>query len=140
LFFRDRRRSRRAGCHQEAERMTVRIAFAGDSESRALDHFGHAQEFVVFDVGEDAAALVEARKNDPFCSAGPKGEDALSATTGLLHDCQVVISAAAGPCVQQALAEAGLAALEYQGTIDEALAQLVARGFSKKFAGKVRHS
>jgi nitrogen fixation protein NifB len=120
--------------------MAVRIAFAGSAESRTLDHFGHAQEFVVFDVDDEAAQLVENRRNDPFCAAGPKGDDALAATTGLLRDCQVVISAAAGPCVQRALAEAGLATLEYEGTIDEALAQLVARGFSKKFAGKVRQS
>lgn len=116
--------------------MTVRVAFAGDSENRRLEHFGHAQEFVVFDVDEHAAALVDARRSDAFCSAGPKGDAALAATTSLLSDCQVVISTAVGPCVQNALAASGLATLEYDGTIDEALAQLVVRGFSKTFVPK----
>ena len=114
--------------------MTVRLAFAGDSENRQLDHFGHAQEFVVYDLDDSAAALVETRLIDAFCAAGPRGDDALAATTKLLSDCQIVISAAVGPCVQDALAKNGLVTLEYDGTIDEALAQLIARGFGRRYA------
>ena len=114
--------------------MTVRLAFAGDSENRQLEHFGHAQEFVVYDLEDTAATLVETRPIDAFCAAGPRGDDALAATTNLLSDCHIVISAAAGPCVQDALAKSGLVTLEYEGTIDEALAQLIARGFGRRYA------
>jgi len=114
--------------------MTVRLAFAGDSENRQLDHFGHAQEFVVYDLDDSTAALVETRAIDAFCAAGPRGDDALAATTNLLSDCQIVISAAVGPCVQDALAKNGLVTLEYEGTIDEALAQLIARGFGRRYS------
>jgi nitrogen fixation protein NifB len=114
--------------------MTARLAFAGDSENRQLEHFGHAQEFVVYDLDDEAAALVETRAIDAFCAAGPRGDDALAATTDLLRDCQIVISAAVGPCVQNALANSGLLTLEFEGTIDEALRQLVARGFGRRYA------
>jgi len=115
-----------------------RIAFARNSEDLQLGHFGHAEEFVIYDLGDEDATLIETRRNDRFCQAGPD-EGALSSTVALLQDCRAVITAAAGPCSRQALEAIGVSAIEYEGTLDEALAQLVARGFAKRYLTQEQH-
>ena len=118
--------------------MGVRIAFARGSGDPQLGHFGHAEEFVIYDLGAEDATLVETRRSDRFCQAGPD-QSALANTVALLGDCRAVITAAAGPCSRQALDAIGVSAIEYEGTLDEALAQLVARGFAKRYFIQEQH-
>ncbi len=118
--------------------MGVRIAFTRCSGDPRLGHFGHAEEFVIYDVGADDATLIETRRNDRFCQAGPD-QSTLESTVALLGDCRAVVTAAAGPCSRQALDALGVSAIEYEGTLDEALAQLVARGFAKRYFTQEQH-
>lgn len=118
--------------------MSIRVAFARSSGDSQLGHFGHAEEFVIYELGSAGATLIETRQNHRFCQAGPD-ESALESTVALLDDCRAVITAAAGPCSRQALDAVGVSAIEYEGTLDEALAQLVARGFAKRYSKGEQH-
>ncbi len=63
------------------------------------EHFGHAREFLVYEVTADAAKLIGHRKTELYCSGDDtcgEGEDVLAKTIRALHGCEVVLCAKIG--------------------------------------------
>jgi len=105
----------------------VKVAFAVNGDG-SLEHFGHAEEFAVYEFGVNAPVKHELRRASPFCQRADK-EVKLVAVTDLLADCQAVICAAIGPCAREELASADIEAFEYDGTVESAIEAIARRPF-----------
>jgi len=88
--------------------MRARAAVATRSGGLVDQHFGHAREFLVYDVTPAGAALVGRRVVERYCSGGEGEEDALGAALRTLADCHAVLTARVGQCPRGQLAAAGI--------------------------------
>ncbi len=71
-------------------------------------HFGHARELLVYDVGRDGARLVGRRVVAQYCVGGDGDDDVLAAALRALADCRAVLVAKVGHCPRGQLAAAGV--------------------------------
>lgn len=63
------------------------------------EHFGHAREFLIYEVNGAGAKMVGHRKTELYCSGDDtcgEGEDVLAKTIRALHGCEVVLCAKIG--------------------------------------------
>ncbi|MCM2333526.1 MAG: nitrogenase cofactor biosynthesis protein NifB, partial [Anaeromyxobacteraceae bacterium] len=88
--------------------LTARVAVATKGEGLVNQHFGHAREFLVYEVGRDGARLLSTRAVDRYCRGGEGEEDALATVVRALSDCQAVLISKVGHCPKGQLAAAGL--------------------------------
>ena len=114
--------------------MVLRVAVASRRGERIDLHFGAAEEFMVFDVTAEGAALIERR--DIASHALPEDETERNTVCRMLADCKVLLVEKVGPKPQEMLARVGIEATNlYAGKpIAEALAEL----FAAKCAARVR--
>lgn len=106
--------ARRAALHAVAAvdaRLTARVAVATAGGGLVNQHFGHAREFLVYEVDRTGARLVGTRSVDRYCQGGEEDEDALAATLRALEGCQAVLVARIGHCPRGQLAAAGVEAV-----------------------------
>jgi predicted Fe-Mo cluster-binding NifX family protein len=93
-------------------------------DGQAIDlHFGHAQEFVIYALGDGAARLVETRSAACYCHED-SDEARRAAVMELLADCRAVFTARIGDTPRQRLQKAGLSVVtDYPfARVSEALA------------------
>jgi nitrogen fixation protein NifB len=90
--------------------LTARVAVATKSGGLVDQHFGHAREFLVYDVSRDGATLVGRRSADGYCAGGDGDDDALGASLRALSDCKAVLVAKIGRCPEGQLQAAGIEA------------------------------
>lgn len=88
--------------------LSARVGVATKSGGLVDQHFGHAREFLVYDVNRGGARLVGRRTSDRTCSGGDGDDDALTVTLRALADCDAVLIAKVGHCPRQRLAAAGI--------------------------------
>jgi len=91
--------------------LSARVAVATKGDGLVNEHFGHAKEFLVYEVGKAGAKLLGARRVERYCKGGQAGEaeeDALAAVLRALSDCQAVLVAKVGHCPKGQLAAAGI--------------------------------
>ena len=105
--------------------MSVRIAVASSDGKVVNSHFGHAGQFLVFDMDEEGFAWKETRTNEPACQSGGHDGDALAASVALIRDCDLVLVSRVGPGAVQALEQAGVHPLEVSDYIPNALGKLL---------------
>ncbi len=109
---------------------TVLIAVATKGGGVVNQHFGHAEEFWVYEAGENWARLVGTRSVARYCE-GPSECDAdesvLDKTVRLLSDCAAVLCSKIGNGPREALTAAGIDAVECYDLIDSAVAAQGAR-------------
>lgn len=90
---------------------TLRMAVAS-TDGRTVDaHFGHAREFLVFDVSPMGARLVERRDIERYCSGPVTCGDAAPALAGAiaaLRDCAILLCARIGFEPWRALEDAAI--------------------------------
>ncbi len=103
----------------------LRIAVASRDGARVDQHFGQAEEFLVFDVTESGPSLVECRTVEAHARAD---EDTRDTICRMLADCGVLLVAKIGVTPQEKLAGAGIEASDLQSgrAIDAALAEVFA--------------
>ena len=89
-------------------RPAARVAVATRGGGRVDQHFGHAREFLVYDVSPGGAKLAGVRKVASYCQGGDGDEDALSATLRALAGCEAVLVARVGRCPRDQLTAAGI--------------------------------
>jgi nitrogen fixation protein NifB len=94
--------------------LTARVAVATKSGGLVDQHFGHAREFLVYDVSREGAALVGRRSADGYCAGGDGDDDALEASLRALSDCKAVLVAKIGRCPEGQLQAAGIEASSEQ--------------------------
>ncbi|MNC19926.1 FeMo cofactor biosynthesis protein NifB [compost metagenome] len=112
----------------DGEGSSLRIAVATRGDGRVNMHFGHAREFLVYEVSGQEQKLLGVRRIQAYCNGkadcGDADKDAiLEETVALLEDCHIVLCAAIGPGPAERLARAGLTALARKGEIGKLLEQ-----------------
>ncbi len=108
----------------EAAAMTVKIAFATSDRRAVNQHFGAAESFAIYEVGEYETRLIEVVE---FIETAMDGHDGkLTAKVALLGDCAAVYCNAVGASAIQQLLAAGIQPMRVdEGTlIDELLCGL----------------
>jgi nitrogen fixation protein NifB len=88
--------------------VSARVAVATKSGGLVDQHFGHAREFLVYDVTRQGARLVTRRSTDAYCTGGEGDDDALAVALRALADCDAVLVAKIGHCPKGQLAAAGI--------------------------------
>jgi nitrogen fixation protein NifB len=88
--------------------LTARIAVATRRGGLVDQHFGHAREFLVYDVSRSGASLVGRRATEHYCAGGEGDDDALVIALRALSDCRAVLVAKVGSCPKGQLAAAGI--------------------------------
>ncbi len=119
--YREHIESERAGRHaaKEAAKAEVAetvpsdvapilIAVATKGGERINEHFGHAKEFQIYEVGLQGAKFVGHRRVDTYCEGGSGDEDALGTVLAAIADCTAVFVAKIGGCPSTSLKEAGI--------------------------------
>jgi nitrogen fixation protein NifB len=88
--------------------LTARVAVATRGDGLVNQHFGHAREFLVYEVDRSGARLLGPRVVDRYCRSGDGEDDALASVLRALADCQAVLVAMVGHCPRGQLAAAGI--------------------------------
>ncbi len=112
----ERRRERLEEARREAAaraaavdpRLRVRVAVATKGEGLVNQHFGHAREFLVYDVTRTGARLIGRRTVERSCRGGEVEEDVLDVALHAIGDCHAVLVARVGACPKGQLQAAGI--------------------------------
>jgi nitrogen fixation protein NifB len=109
----------------------ILVAVATKGGGIVNQHFGHAKEFMIYEVDANEAKFVGHRKIDQYCQGG-YGEDAsLDGVIKTIADCKAVLVSKIGHCPQEELQKAGIQSVEAYDVIEK-----VAREFYDKFMSK----
>jgi predicted Fe-Mo cluster-binding NifX family protein len=112
--------------------MPLRVAVASSDGKFINQHFGHAEQFLIFDIdNEGNYEYLELRKNDPTCSGGNHTAGSMKNAVGVLDGVKVVLVAQIGPGASQNLLLNGIQSFSVPTYIDEALEKLGA-SYAKK--------
>lgn len=108
----------------------VRVAVASRGMGKINLHFGHATEFLIYDVAGAEVRLVGVRKVQAYCNGtadcAPEGKRlAMEETMELLADCRLLLSSGIGPKPLERLQNAGIIPLVRKGDIEENLVECV---------------
>ncbi len=90
------------------EAAPILIAVATKGGERVNEHFGHAREFQIYEVGPRGARFVGHRRVDQYCEGGAGDEDALDGVLAAINDCTAVFVAKIGGCPSKKLEAAGI--------------------------------
>jgi len=96
----------------------VLVAVASKGNGLVNQHFGHAKEFMIYEVDATSVQFISHRKVADYCQGG-YGEDAmLTGIIDTISDCAAVLAMKIGPCPQKRLQEAGLQVVEAYDVIE----------------------
>ncbi|HEY6795276.1 MAG TPA: nitrogenase cofactor biosynthesis protein NifB [Kineosporiaceae bacterium] len=111
-------------------RVTVLVAVATSSGILVDQHFGHAQEFRIYEAGAGYARLVETRRVDRYCHGPddcPPGQPAPdpgeAGAAAALAGCAAVLCSRIGSGPRRRLGEQGIEAVEVYDVIEHAVAR-----------------
>lgn len=105
--------------------MPFRVAVASTDGKYVNEHFGRAQQFLIFDLNPAGNQFLELRKNEPSCRSKQVDEVKHLSTIDLLADCQGVLVARIGSGAEAVLNQKGIKAYVIPDFIEEALKQLL---------------
>lgn len=75
------------------------------------EHFGHAKQFFVYEVGIDDCRLLEKREVSHYCLGGSSDKSALAGILETIKDCSAVFVAKVGDGPTDKLAARGITAV-----------------------------
>lgn len=103
----------------------IRIAVTTRGNARVNLHFGHAKEFLIFDVHKEVIKFVGVRKVQSYCvgkiNCGTNKKPILAETAAILKDCQMLLCSGIGEAPQNYLLERGIVPFIKSGNIEELL-------------------
>ncbi len=105
--------------------MAFKVAVASSDNKFVNQHFGHARQFLVYEIESDNFKYIETRTTDPLCGDQEHDEDRLGRIAELLSDCQAVLVARIGPGALGKLQSRGIKAYVLPQFIDDALRTLI---------------
>jgi nitrogen fixation protein NifB len=118
-FVEKERADQRDARAQELQKLTgtrsglkIQIAVASKGSGRINQHFGHASEFQIYEVGVDGAKFVGHRKIDHYCQGGYEDDQAMPSIIAALKGCTAVLVAKIGRCPRRDLEQAGVDIVE----------------------------
>jgi predicted Fe-Mo cluster-binding NifX family protein len=104
--------------------MSIRVAVASTDGKVVNQHFGHAEQFHIFEIDGEEFKFVETRFSQPYCAGGGhEGKD----NAGLLKalaGCRAVLVNRIGGGAVSMLDESGIDAIEVRGFIEDALREI----------------
>ncbi len=86
----------------------IMIAVATKGQGRVNEHFGHATEFQIYEVGTAGSKFVGHRRVDLYCQGGYGEEETLPSVVRAINDCHAVFVAKIGGCPRDELKQAGI--------------------------------
>lgn len=98
----------------------MKIAVAS-LNGKDVDHFGKAQEFMIYEFDEENVNFIEKRESPKIKGEKHQWQKSLE----VIKDCKVVICAQAGLKGKFGLKNAGIKLVEDEGSIDEVLERYV---------------
>lgn len=120
--------------------MKYRIAIGTNDRVNVTEHFGGCRQFVIVEVDQESDEIIylEERECLQNTKCGEHQDDLLGKKIEVIADCQIVLVKKIGGQSEKMLNHHNLIALQYQGTIEDALSKII--GFYKKyiFAGEER--
>ncbi|MFT8737211.1 MAG: nitrogenase cofactor biosynthesis protein NifB [Zymomonas mobilis] len=90
------------------EKPTILVAVASKQGGRINQHFGHAQEFQIYEASPDGVKLIGHRKIPPYCTGGNGEDEVLDRIISALDGVQAVLCARIGDCPREKLEKAGI--------------------------------
>ncbi|GFE59693.1 NifB/NifX family molybdenum-iron cluster-binding protein [Geobacter sp. AOG2] len=103
------------------------IAVASKDGKEINQHFGHAERFLIYDVEESEAKLVDEKKVERYCSFNPDNPlrgHALREIADALQGCRAVVTAQMGEHPQGELEKLGITPFAVSGPIKATLVEL----------------
>ncbi|KAA0891830.1 NifB/NifX family molybdenum-iron cluster-binding protein [Oryzomonas rubra] len=103
------------------------IAVASKDGKEINQHFGHAERFLIYDVEQDEAKLVDEKRVERYCSFDPENPlrgHALRGIADALQGCRAVVTAQMGEHPQGELEKLGITAFAVSGPIKATLVEL----------------
>jgi nitrogen fixation protein NifB len=106
----------------------ILVAVATKGGGLVNQHFGHAKEFMIYEVDAVEAKFVGHRKIDLYCQGGYGEEASLDGIIKAISDCKAVLVSKVGECPKADLKKAGLEVVEAYDVIET-----VARSFYDEY-------
>ncbi len=103
------------------------IAVASKDGKEINQHFGHAERFLIYDVAEAGARLVDERKVERYCTYDadhPLRAHVLKAIADALAGCRAVVCAQIGQAPQMEMERYGIDTFVADGAIKPTLIEL----------------
>ncbi len=88
------------------------VAVASKGGGRINLHFGHASEFLIYEITSSAAKFIGHRRTDRYCAGGHGSAEAFDATVKALDGVAAVLCAKIGQAPREKLAAAGIEATD----------------------------
>lgn len=110
---------------------SILVAVATKGGGMVNQHFGHAKEFMIYEVDANEARFVSHRKVDHYCQSGYGEAATMEGILQTISDCKAVLSSKIGPCPQKELKKAGIQVIEAYDVIEK-----VAREFYDTFVAE----
>lgn len=107
---------------------TYTIAVASRSSRSVDEHFGHAQEFLIYQYKQGQTTLLEKRRTAPYCSGAihcDEEEDKLAGMIKSIEDCHAVLVLRIGYLPQTRLEEKGIKVVQTCGLIEDEILNTV---------------
>lgn len=103
------------------------IAVATSDGIVVNQHFGRAEKFRIYGIGQDRATqLLEERKVVPVCHGGNHDGVQLKESAKNLSDCKYVLVSRIGQGAINALCQEGIIPMELPGMIEESIQKVIA--------------
>jgi nitrogen fixation protein NifB len=112
----------------------IRVAVASKDKGLTNEHFGHAQEFLIYEIDTQQAQLLENRPVKPYCHGPEESPGDLSESIAALSDCTAVIVAKIGALPESRLKEAGIEVVQVYETIETAVLDFYTQWVEKSIA------
>jgi predicted Fe-Mo cluster-binding NifX family protein len=109
--------------------MPRRVAVA-TTDGRFIDtHFGHADRFDVYELGDGGVGFVETRRSAAACSRGRHEDSAFDAALAALGDCEAIFVSVIGYGAARYLNQKGMRVFESPySAVAEVLSHIVSDG------------
>jgi nitrogen fixation protein NifB len=126
----------------ERSDISILIAVASKGGGRINEHFGHAKEFQIYEVGAEGAKFVGHRRVDNYCQGGYAEEDSLETVVRAINDCTAVLVAKIGGCPRKGLERAGIEPVDRfaLGFVEQSAIAYYREYLERVRSGEIAHS
>ena len=122
--FRDHEESLTPVSASTEQEKKIKVAVTSKQGKLVNLHFGHATEFLIYEIAGTAISLTETRQVDKYCLGMDECEEEQSRRKALIDtiaDCDAVLTMRIGYHAQQKLLEHGIVSVEYCDTVEQGL-------------------
>jgi nitrogen fixation protein NifB len=117
-----------------------RVAVTSKYRSLVDLHYGHAEEFHIYDISNSNSTYMETRKVEKYCTGldCDNAEDRKEAALKVIEDCDAVLTMRIGYDAQKRLADKGFFIVESCESVEEGLLNVLRKlNLKKQFENKV---